>query len=156
ELLEGTINGPEKKDDPAKTDETRSPEGIQPYEVFSRPPKGISTTPQPAGPNAHRLPATPGSQGAFQEVQLIVAKGKGKDAFRTDALKELGAGNRAEDKTLTPPGRQLVFEQYRSDATGPAVFVYHDEAFQAAVGFRSTKPDPAAVDFSLGSLALGR
>lgn len=156
-FLEALVKWPEKKDE--KKDDKTAP-GLAPNEIYFRPPKGIATTPLPAGGNLYRLPAVGATPGLFQEVFLLVVKGKGRDAFRAEVMKDMaafGAGGTMTEKSLTPPGRnQMRFEHYRNETANLNLFLYQDGDYQAAVGFRALKPDLATMDLSLGTLALGQ
>jgi len=156
QLLAAPIKWPERKEE--KKDE-KAPDNFLPTDVFFRPPKGIEPTPQTAGQFQRLLPSPKAeTQPLFQEIRILVAKGKGREAFRPEALQALGVGGSPAEKVVNVPGRKpMLLEHYRNEQGSLSVqaFLYGEENFQAVVVFYSAKPDPAVIDVSLGTLYLG-
>ena len=154
QLLTGPLKIPER---PVEKKDDKVPDVIQPHEVFFRPPQGIMTTPQGGGGPVLRLAAVQsGTTPQVLEVQLLVARGKGRDAFRTEALELFKPGGPATERTLTIPGRKpMTVEMYRHEPTNFYVYLLQDDIYHAAVVFRNNKPDLPAMEVSVGTLRFG-
>jgi hypothetical protein len=158
--LESPVTLPQKKDEPAPN-------------VFFRPPRGISSSPDPNGPPAPlirylrdaTLAGRAADKAVISSVYLAVAPADQKDFASqvTGKLPELVDARTSRIKK-EPLGREpLSFDAYESFTNGLFLYFCQRGDLQIAVGFQLEKgrsldkdsPASKAIDNSLKSLGAG-
>ena len=166
----GSLKLPEKKGE--------DKEAVPGNNFFFRPPKGISTTPEPQPLGLlYRYPST-NPNGNIQDMLVAVVKTKeSTDKFRQDILQNLrslglsAAGPVKSRDAGAPAGHPVHYDFYElqggPNQPGGVVYFYREYiegegAYQVALAFRATPSSPAAIandspviDLTLGTLRMG-
>jgi hypothetical protein len=168
--LEGSaLKLPEKKGE--------DKEAVQSNDFFFRPPKGISTTPEPQALGLlYRYPSTNPNDNIQDLLVAVVKTKESTDKFRQDILQNLrglglsAAGPVKSRDAGVPTGHPVHYDFYElqggPNQPGGSVHFYREYiegegAYQVAVAFRGTPSSPAGIpndspliDLTLGSLRL--
>jgi len=160
--LEVPLKLPEKKGE--------DKDAIQEKDFFFRPPKGISTTPEPKPLGMFYRYASRDANANLQDVLVAIVKAKETtEKFRKDILQNLvGLGLIAGPPKTRDVGDPPVHYDYCELQSGPnqpggVVYFYRENVpgegtYQVAIVFRSAQPGSAnegsAMDLALASLRV--
>jgi hypothetical protein len=153
-------------------------EAVGDKDFFFRPPKGISTTPEPMPMGMFYRYSSTDPTGNLQDLLVAFALSReGTEKFRNEVLRNLesfglrAAGPIKSREAGLPIGQPIRYDFYElqgpPNQAGGSVYFYHEPAsgdaeYQVALVFRGTPSSPggipndsAVMELTLGSLRVG-